>query len=76
MIEQLRVSMPSQVVGLREVADFNSIRELLNTYVQDQKDRLNLEILNGWRLLFNIFNPVDRHWRVQASTKIPIRSGG
>lgn len=54
MVEQLRVLMPTEVIGLRESANIDGIERLLNVYVQDQKYRLNLEILNGWRLLFNM----------------------
>jgi hypothetical protein len=56
MVEPIRISMSSQVIGLYGAVDIDGIRRSLNSYVQEHKDRLNLEILQGWRLLFNILS--------------------
>ena len=56
MTEQVRVAMPTQVVGVKESADYKAIWTELNQYAQEHRDRLNLEILDGWRLLFDILS--------------------
>jgi len=86
MVEQLRVLMPTEAVGLCEAADIDDIECLLNAYVQDHNGRLNLEILNGWRLLFDINSratsaigvykraqryPSDQEFEISISITIP-----
>ena len=56
MTEQVRILLPTQVVGVEEIVDYRAIWMELNRYMQGHKDSLNLDILDGWRLLFSILS--------------------
>jgi len=84
--EQVRVIMPTEVIGIDDFANMTSIRKKITAYIESILPKINIEDLSGWRLLLQINSicsdligvykkfwryPSDREYVISIAIPIP-----